>query len=56
MCVRDTFAGFPCAFNQRLRATRKTPKRRLRRMQRGVFEEVPRLAAAIAGGSRLARR
>ena len=36
----------------RRRATRKAPKRRLRRMKQGAFEEVSRLSAAIAGGSR----
>ena len=30
------------------RATRKAPKRRLRRMKRGAFEEVSRLSAAVA--------
>ena len=40
----------------RRRATRKAPKRRLRRMKQGAFEEVSRLSAAIAGGSRLTRR
>ena len=34
----------------------KSPKRRLWRMKRGDFEDVPRLSAATAGESRLARR
>ena len=34
----------------------KSPKRRLWRMKRGDFEEVPRLSAATAAESRLARR
>ena len=38
------------------RATRKAPKRRLRRKKRGGFEEVSRLPAAAAAGSRLTRR
>ena len=38
------------------RATRKAPKRRLRRMKRGAFEEVSRLSAAVAAVSRLTRR
>ena len=38
------------------RVKRKSPKRRLRRIKRGDFEEVPRLSAASAGESRPARR
>jgi len=34
----------------------KSPKRRQWRMKRGDFEEVPRLSAAVAAESRLARR
>ena len=38
------------------RATRKAPKRRLRRIKRGAFEEVSRLSVAAAAVSRLTRR
>ena len=56
-CEGGTFDGFPHSRSiTRPRATRKAPKRRLRRMKRGAFEEVSRLSAAVAAVSRLTRR
>ena len=50
---------FPCAAGVRCvigGASGKSAKRRQRRMKRAGFEEVPRLAATIVDGNRLARR
>ena len=49
-------AGGPGFYRAAAFVRRESPKRRRWRMKRGDFEEVPRLSAATAGESRLARR